>query len=293
MAVADDGGRGGFRTLFLGVGVISSSMRIAPATGDADNRRSLTRRAVAFAAVTAAFSAAMCAPLAHADVSATVKAQTQRMSDANLGSQQDGSYNAGDQVSLVCSKRGQPVKGYFSFNIPGGFDDLWYKTSDGHFVADVDIETGTLDVVTPECGGAPQPQPPVSESRADAAVDKANSMVGTDTFGDVGCGKFVAAAYGVPGIGYNTAKQFRDALASQGKIHMEGDPPKGALVFSQSSWDQGAGHVVIARGDGTFVSGGVYKGYNGIAGGGHNVQVLPNWNPAQGAAYLGWAVAPW
>lgn len=233
------------------------------------------------------------APSAAA-ASATVKARTQRMADANLNSGQIGWYNPGDVVTLVCSKRGQPVKGYFSFNIPGGWDNLWYKTSDGQFVADVDIETGTLDVVAPDCGAGGAPPPPAqSSSKADAAVNKANSMVGTDAFGDVGCGKLVAAAYGVPGIGYNTAKQFRDALAAQGKIHMDGAPPKGALVFSESSWDRGAGHVVISRGDGTFVSGGVWKGYQGIAGGGHNVQVLPNWNPATGAAYLGWADAPW
>lgn len=235
------------------------------------------------------------APTAYADAPATVKARTQRMSDASLNSTQDGWYNPGDQLVLVCSKRGQRVKGFFSFNIPGGWDDLWYKTSDGHFVADVDIETGTLDVVAADCaqGGAPAPSQPQPSSRADVAVDKANSMVGTDAFGDVGCGRFVAAAYGVPGIGYDTAKQFRDALAAQGKIHMDQAIPKGALVFSQSSWDRGAGHVVIARGDGTFVSGGVSKRYSGVAGGGHNVQVLPNWNPARDASYLGWAIAPW
>jgi hypothetical protein len=251
--------------------------------------------AVAALVATVPLLALMGTPTARADTGATVKAQTQRMTDADLGSGQDGWYNPGDHITLSCSKRGQPVKGFFSFNIPDGWDNLWYKTSDGHFVADVDIETGTLDVVAPDCNAAPatNPVPAPSSTKADAAVAKANSMVGTDAFGDVGCGRFVAAAYGVPGIGYNTAKQFRDALASQGRIHTDGTPPKGALVFSESSWDGGAGHVVIARGDSTFVSGGVYKGYNGVAGGGHNVQVLPNWNPAQGATYLGWADAPW
>jgi hypothetical protein len=229
----------------------------------------------------------------------TVKARTQKMSDATLNSHQNGWYNPGERLTLVCSKRGQPVKGFFSFNIPGELDNLWYKTSDGNFVADVDIETGTLDAVAPDCGAptpAPAPHPPApapTSSKADAAVAKANSMVGTDAFGPSGCGRFVAAAYGVPGIGYHTAKQFRDALAGQGKIHMNGIPPKGALVFSQSGWDGGAGHVVIARGDGTFASGGVAKSYRGVAGGGSNVQVLPNWNPASGATYLGWATAPW
>lgn len=235
---------------------------------------------------------------ANAEPTATVKARTQKMSDATLNSRQNGWYETGQQLTLVCSKRGQPVQGYFSFNIPGGWDNLWYRTSDGHFVADVDIETGTLNVVARDCGApAPAPVPvpvaaPVS-SKADAAVAKANSMVGTDAFGPVGYGRFVAAVYGVPGIGYNTAKQFRDALASQGKIRMSGTPPKGALVFSRSSWDGGAGHVVIARGDGTFVSGGVAKSYRGVVGAGHNVQVLSNWNPAGGATYLGWSVAPW
>jgi murein DD-endopeptidase MepM/ murein hydrolase activator NlpD len=88
---------------------------------------------------------------AHADASATVKVKTQRMSDANLSSPQNGWYNPGDQLTLVCSRRGQNVKGFFSFNIPGGWDNLWYKTSDGSFVADVDIETGTLNNVAKDC----------------------------------------------------------------------------------------------------------------------------------------------
>jgi hypothetical protein len=53
----------------------------------------------------------------------------------------------------VCSTHGQAVQGVFSFNIPnGGWDDLWYRTSDGRYVADVDVETGTLGVVAPDCG---------------------------------------------------------------------------------------------------------------------------------------------
>lgn len=240
------------------------------------------------------------ATVAHADPVATVKARTQRMSDANLNSRQNGWYNPGDKVTLVCSKRGQAVKGFFSFNIPnGGWDNLWYKTSDNSFVADVDIETGTLKDVTDECGAEPAPAPagtgaaaPAS-AKVDAALQRANSMVGTDAYGDIGCGRFVAAAFGVPGIGYDTALEFRNALDREGKINMNFDIPRGALVFSQSSWDKGAGHIDIAQGDGTFVSGGVYKGYSGLAGAGHNVQVMNHWNPAPHATFLGWAAAPW
>lgn len=31
----------------------------------------------------------------------------------------------------------------------GGWDNLWYKTSDNHYVADVDIETHTLNASSP------------------------------------------------------------------------------------------------------------------------------------------------
>ncbi|MBS1696418.1 MAG: hypothetical protein JST91_29890 [Actinobacteria bacterium] len=110
------------------------------------------------------------APTANAET-ATAATQTQRMTEPNLGSRQDGVYNAGDRIDLVCWTRGQPVKGHFSFNIPGEFDNLWYRVSDGHYVADVDIETGTLDAVGPDCatidqqpGPAGAPSPPVGET---------------------------------------------------------------------------------------------------------------------------------
>lgn len=96
-------------------------------------------------------------------------------------------------------------------------------------------------------------------------------------------------AHRVPGIGYNTALQFRNALAAKGQIHMDYNIPKDALVFSQSSWDGGAGHIDIARGNGQYISGGV----SNRCGTRYNVQLLNSWNPSPGAQYLGWAYAPW
>ncbi|WP_221936910.1 M23 family metallopeptidase [Mycolicibacterium sp. 018/SC-01/001] len=129
-----------------------------------DSKPSTVRICAAVAGLIAAPT--LLAPTAAADTTATVKAQTQRMSAPNLNSQQNGWYNPGDRVTLVCSARGQKVQGFFSFNIPnGGWDDLWYKTTDGNFVADVDIETGTLNVVAPDCITPPQQSPPpVSQS---------------------------------------------------------------------------------------------------------------------------------
>ena len=92
------------------------------------------------------------APLASADTSATVEVETQRMSDAGLTSRQDGTYKPGDVVTLVCSKRGPGMAGiFFASTVAGRGNELWYRTSDGHFVSDDAIETGTLKVAAPEC----------------------------------------------------------------------------------------------------------------------------------------------
>lgn len=61
------------------------------------------------------------------------------------------------------------------------------------------------------------------------------------------------------------------------------NPPKGALVFSKSSADLGNGHVQIAVGDGSFVSGGM-----------PGPTVMRTWRlvPGSGGTFLGWAPAP-
>ncbi len=127
-------------------------------------------RLAMIAATTVTAVALETTPAALADTSATVRAKTQRMSAANLNSTQNGWYNAGDRITLVCSTRGQGVKGFFSFNIPnGGWDNLWYRTSDGNYVADVDIETGTLNVVAPDCA-TPSPPAPAAPSQSGAQL---------------------------------------------------------------------------------------------------------------------------
>jgi len=135
------------------------------------------------------------------------------------------------------------------------------------------------------------PVPAHADTREDRAVDWANSEVGSDAY-DFRCGEFVANAYGRQGIGYNSALEFRDHLAAIGQIHPDTDYPKGALVFSMSDYDiqngKHQGHVMISRGDGSFVSGGASPS----VGSGHTVQVSNSWNPSFGATYLGWAFAP-
>ncbi len=233
--------------------------------------------------------ASIAAAPAEAGPTGIVKARTQRTSAPNLNSQ-TGWWEVGTPVDLQCSTHGQPVKGFFSFNIPGGFDNLWYRTASGDYIADVDIETGTLNSVAPDCSTLAQQgqsQPQQSSAKEERAVSWANGKVNSDDY-DFACGVFVANAYGKGSLGYGSALAFHDALQSAGQIHSDMNFPKGALVFSRSSYDLGNGHVLIARGDGTFVSGGVSKDY----GTHHTVQILKSWNPSPGAEYLGWAYPP-
>lgn len=272
------------------------SENISKAAGDdpASTTRSFAHRVGAALVSVGAVTALAAAPIAQAEATGTVKAQTQRSTAPNIASQ-DGSYQAGDKLTLVCSTHGQKVKGFFSFNIPGGWDDMWYRTSDGHYVPDVDIETGTLNAVAGDCGtlGSGGGAPPAQQagSREDRAIAWANAQVGSDAY-PILCGQFVANAYGQPNLGASSALAFHDQLDRAGQIHMDKNIPKGALVFSHSKWDtiDGVtyGHVLLARGDGTYVSGGVSTGF----GSGHTVQILNSWNPAGGAEYLGWASAP-
>ena len=107
---------------------------------------------------------------------------------------------------------------------------------------------------------------------ADAAIAKAESVLGSDQFGPYGCEAFVAFAYGVPQAKYGwdgASETMYQTLLKQGQIHNGMNPPRGALVFSKGSDDP---HIDIARGDGTYVSGGVQglaRGY----GDGHNIQI--------------------
>ncbi|GAA2420938.1 hypothetical protein GCM10009856_33600 [Mycolicibacterium llatzerense] len=204
---------------------------------------------------------------AHADASATVKVRTQRMTDANLGSGQDGWYNAGDRVTLTCWKRGQPVKGYFSFNIPnGGWDNLWYRSADNHYVADVDIETGTLQPVGPDCGalgaggGAPAPEaaPTGTPGRAMGDKQSGNSAVGGQcTWGALE--KWHGNAGYYPDLDGNALSWANSARNHHWTV-VDDAQPRSIVVFRPGLPDIGAnGHVawvnsVSQRSDGRWIN---------------------------------------
>ena len=131
-------------------------------------------------------------------------------------------------------------------------------------------------------------EPPPTIPGADAAISKAESALGTDQFGPYGCEAFVAYAFGVPQARYGwdgASETMYQTLLKQGEIHTDKNPPRGALVFSKGT---DGPHIDIARGDGTYISGGV-QGLSRGYGDGHNIQILHSPNVGRNWTYRGWS----
>jgi hypothetical protein len=132
-------------------------------------------------------------------------------------------------------------------------------------------------------------EPPPTIPGADAAIARAESALGSDRFGPYGCEALVAYAFGVPQAKYGwdgASETMYQTLLAQGQIHNDMDSPRGALVFSKGS---DGPHIDIARGDGTYVSGGV-QGLAPGYGDRHNIQILPTPNVGRKWLYRGWSL---
>jgi hypothetical protein len=135
---------------------------------------------------------------------------------------------------------------------------------------------------------AAEPRPTIPG--ADAAIARAESLLGTDQFGIYGCEALVAHAFGVSQAQYGwdgASETMYQTLLQQGEIRTDMNPPRGALVFSRGFVGP---HIDIARGDGTYVSGGV-QGLSPGYGDGSNIQILPT--PSVGDdsyTYRGWSL---
>ena len=77
----------------------------------------------------------------------TAMVRTQKMAGPHLTKYtQIGWYNKGQRLALNCYVRGQYVRGW-----GGGPSNLWYKVSDGRYVADIDLNTGSNNPITGAC----------------------------------------------------------------------------------------------------------------------------------------------
>lgn len=121
-------------------------------------------------------------------------------------------------------------------------------------------------------------------TKYDKAVSWANGQIGSMAYDGL-CERFVENAYGTSGRYASAIANYR-AQQAAGRVHTSTTGiPKGALVYSSHpAYDLGYGHVEIARGDGTYISGGASTRY-----GNHStVQVYT----ALPVGYLGWAYPP-
>lgn len=96
--------------------------------------------------VASALSAATSAE-AYSGTGTVMPSSTQRMTGPHLSNyRQVGTYTKGQRLTLTCYVRGQYVSGYY-----GGPSNLWYRVSDGYYVADIDLNTGSNNPVASAC----------------------------------------------------------------------------------------------------------------------------------------------
>ena len=220
-------------------------------------KHSLMARTLVLAVIAVILSGLALPASATPTPSGTVAVTTQRMSDATLHSTQAGWYSKGSRLSLICYKRGQAVQGYYSPFIPGGWDNLWYRTSDGYYVADVDINTGSNNPVTASCTPTP-PAPPVT-GRATGQTRSYNAApAGQCTWGAYE--KFRAATGKYPALTGN-AKDWASSARAKGWTVVADAQARSIVVFQPrvQGADSRYGHVawvnsVSRRADGLYVS---------------------------------------
>jgi hypothetical protein len=114
-------------------------------------------------------------------------------------------------------------------------------------------------------------------TREQRAVDFANADLGRSDYNGW-CELFVENAYGTRYQQLTALANF-NAIQAAGRMHFTTSGiPAGALVFSRNPYDGGNGHVILSRGDGTFVSPQ------------NPTQVLTD--PRAGGTFSGWSFAP-
>ena len=146
----------------------------------------------------------------------------------------EGSLANGTSVTITCQTYGENVSGHL------GTSQVWDQLSNGDYVSDTYIYTGSDGLVTGLCAGA----------APEAAAKWAAAEVGSATDEDE-CELFVEQAYGTSGR-YATATADYQAQKSAGRIHTTGTPPPGALLFFTST--TAAGHVMLSLGGGWTAS---------------------------------------
>jgi uncharacterized protein YraI len=161
----------------------------------------------------------------------------------------------GAQVTILCQTHAESVTGTY------GTSDIWDMISNGGFIADAYVNTGSDGMVEHACNYAGNP--PRSNPRGkNAAISWQFEHLGSTAY-EGWCLKFQALAYGWSYSGFNTAEEAGDWMVSHGYMNTSGIPPRGALVWYHNS--AGTGHIVSSLGEGKIIGTSV-NGDVGVAG---------------------------
>lgn len=161
------------------------------------------------------------------------------------GSSYDGwaSKPDGSSVTILCQTSGSSVTGTY------GTSSIWDMISDGGFVSDAYVYTGSDGTVAPACQYAGNPVRANPRGK-DAAISYEFARLGS-TSEEGWCMRFQAQAYGWSASGFSTAEVGGDWMVDHGYMHTSGIPPRGALVWYHNS--AGTGHIVVSLGEGKVV----------------------------------------
>jgi len=149
----------------------------------------------------------------------------------------------GASVTILCQTTGSSVTGTY------GTSNIWDMISNGGFVSDAYVYTGSDGTVAHACARAGSP-PRANPRGQDAAISYEFARLGS-TAEEGWCMRFQAQAYGWSASGFSTAEVGGDWMVSHGYMHTSGIPPRGALVWYHNS--SGTGHIVVSLGEGMVV----------------------------------------
>jgi uncharacterized protein YraI len=149
----------------------------------------------------------------------------------------------GATVTILCQTTGTSVTGTY------GTSSVWDMLSNGGFVADAYVYTGSDGTVAPACDYAASP-PRANPNSANTAISYEFARLGS-TAEEGWCLRFQAQAYGWSYSGVSTAEIAGDNLEAAGYMHTTGVPPRGALVWYHNS--AGTGHIVVSIGQGKII----------------------------------------
>ncbi|KAJ1957388.1 hypothetical protein GGI12_005041 [Dipsacomyces acuminosporus] len=159
-------------------------------------------------------------------------------------------YKLGEDVQLTCQTEGENVRG----------DSLWDKTTDGCFVADFFVQTGTGNYVAGKCDGGstnpPPPPPPSGDDKVPGPMGDdypyPNQCDGVDPWNyyKCQCVSFVAwrinSRLGIKfhnrykGAAWGNANEWDDAARATG-VTIDDNPVPGAV--GQTNTGSALGHV--------------------------------------------------